>query len=40
MAVGGVFVDIGEAGREGKGFFRNGFENLHVFLGWGMFRIG
>jgi hypothetical protein len=31
MAVGGVFVDVGEAGGGGEGFFRNGNANLHDF---------
>jgi hypothetical protein len=33
MAVGGVFVDAGEVGCEGKGFLLNGIANLHDFLG-------
>jgi hypothetical protein len=33
MAVGGVFVDVGEAGGKGKGFLLNRIENLHDFFG-------
>jgi hypothetical protein len=34
----GIF-DVGEAGRKEKGFLLNGIENLHVFLGLGLFGI-
>jgi hypothetical protein len=40
MAVGGVFVDAGEAGREGKRFLLNRNANLHESFWIGMFRIG
>jgi hypothetical protein len=31
---------LGNLGVKVKVFLLNGIENLHVFLGWGMFRIG